>query len=88
MGYLPTVDTASPNKAGSVRTTLLVAGMRTPMCREQLAAALEGVPGVREVQINLYRAHAVIEHAPSCDRASLVRAVEKAGYGATIARTS
>ena len=68
----------------SVRTTLLITGMRDNACRERVAAALEAIPGVREVDVNLYRARATIAHAADCSDADLIRAVVQIGYAAAL----
>lgn len=67
----------------SVRTTLLVTGMRDNTCRERVAAALEAVAGVREVDVNLFRARATVVHTAACGPADLIRALVAAGYGAS-----
>ena len=68
------------------RTLLLITGMRDNGCREIVSQALEIVTGVREVQVNLYRARAVIVHDRSCAASELIEAIERAGYGAEIGR--
>jgi copper chaperone CopZ len=68
----------------SVRTMLLITGMRDNACRERVTAALEAVPGVREVDVNLYRARATIAHARECSINECIRAVVQAGYTAAI----
>ena len=35
------------------QTVLLISGMRDNRCRERIAAALESLPGVRAVELNL-----------------------------------
>ncbi len=64
---------------------LLIAGMRGNGCRERIARALAIVAGVKDVDVNLYRARATISHEPPCGAADLVRAVVRAGYGAALA---
>ena len=64
------------------QTVLLISGMRDNRCRERIAAALESLPGVREVELNLYRARAVIIHDARSTPLLLMAAVERAGYGA------
>ncbi len=73
-------------EAGTVSTTLLIAGMRDNQCREHVAAILSRLAGVREAAVNLHRARATVVHDPACEPASLARAVVQAGYAATIAR--
>lgn len=69
---------------GTTRTVLLIAGMRGNRCREQIACALESVAGVKEADVNLYRARATITHGPLCESADLIRAVRQTGYGASL----
>jgi copper chaperone CopZ len=72
-------------KSGPPRSTvLLIAGMQGNRCRERISAALEAVPGVQSVDVNLYRAQATITHKPSCERSELFRATLNAGYNASL----
>lgn len=68
---------------GTLRTVLLIAGMRDNACRERLSEVLSGVEGVEEVHVSLLRAIAVVHHHPSCETGALVDAVAHAGYSAT-----
>jgi CBS domain-containing protein/copper chaperone CopZ len=68
----------------ATRTVLLIAGMRGAKCRQRVVAALEAVCGVKEVEVNLYRARATVLHAPTCETSGLIRAVVSAGYGAVL----
>jgi copper chaperone CopZ len=61
---------------------LLIMGMRDNACRERIAAALEAVVGVMDVDVNLHRARAAILHERCCSSDELVRTVVKAGYEA------
>jgi|JRYE01.1.fsa_nt_gb Cu+-exporting ATPase len=65
-------------------TVMLIAGMRGNTCRERIAAALQAVPGVRSVDVSLYRARATIVHDRTCDVSELVRATLKTGYNASV----
>ena len=67
-----------------VRTVLLVAGMKNSACRAVVAAALEAVRGVLDVDVNLIRARATVSHGAGCETADLVGAVRRAGYGAAV----
>ena len=58
--------------------------MRDNRAREKVADQLERVSGVIQVDVNLYRAQAVIMHSPSCVPSDLVRAVVNAGYLAVL----
>lgn len=70
-----------PNETKSV---LIILGMRSNACREAVAAALERVVGVTEAQVSLYRGLAIVTHADDCPLLSLITAVIKAGYGASM----
>jgi copper chaperone CopZ len=69
------------------RTELLIVGMRGNSCRELVAEVLTRVPGVRDVQVSLLRARAVVVREAGCKESELIRAVMEAGFGATL-RTS
>jgi copper chaperone CopZ len=58
--------------------------MRGNHCREQIAVALESVAGVKEVDVNLYRARATIIADSPCEPAELIRTVLGTGYGASL----
>lgn len=60
----------------------MIAGMRDHACRQKIAEALESIAGVRDVDVNLYRARATIVHEPPCVVAELMRIIEEAGYAA------
>jgi Cu+-exporting ATPase len=68
-----------------ISTVLHISGMRDNACRETVLKALEAIEGVLDVDVNLYRARATIAHRGACQRASLMRAVMRAGYEATLA---
>jgi copper chaperone CopZ len=69
-----------PNRTVSV---LLIVGMKCPRCRQAVVEALESVPGVADVEVNLFRARASISHGSTCTVPALIRAVVAAGYSAT-----
>ncbi|MBS0196494.1 MAG: heavy-metal-associated domain-containing protein [Planctomycetes bacterium] len=64
------------------RTVLLVAGMHDNDSREEVARAVERLGGVQQVNVNIYRARAVVLHEPPCTVADLLHAVTEAGYSA------
>ena len=64
-------------------TVLLIIGMKGPSCRQAVMDALESVPGVVDVEVNLFRARASISHDLSCSLDALVRAVMTAGFAAS-----
>ena len=65
-------------------TVLLISGMRGNSCREQIAAALAAVAGVRTVNVNLYRARATVTHDPARGVSELIAAIIDAGYDASL----
>lgn len=71
-------------KQGAARTVLLISGMRDNTCRERIAEALGRVEGVLDVGVSMVRGRAVVAHDAPCSPQELVRAVEAAGYGATL----
>jgi Cu+-exporting ATPase len=66
-------------------TDLLVAGMKSAKCRERVLRAIEAVPGVMEVDVNLYRASARVTHCEPCHATALLQAVASVGYSASCA---
>lgn len=60
----------------------MIAGMRDNACRQKIAEALESIPGVKDVDVSLYRACAMIVHGPHCEAAELIQTIEHAGYAA------
>lgn len=60
----------------------MIAGMRDNACRQKIVESLELIAGVKEVDVNLYRARATIVHDPRCGAAELKQSIEKAGYAA------
>lgn len=66
------------------KTVILVTGMRDNRAREQITEALEGLDGVVQADVNLFRAQAIVVHRPPCAAADLVRAVVRAGFGAEV----
>ncbi len=67
---------------GMQRTTLLVHGMGSSHCEGIVSGSLKRVAGVQEVQTNLAKGTAVVEHDIDVRVETLIRAVQKAGYGA------
>jgi copper chaperone CopZ len=70
--------------SGATRIVLLLTGMRNNSCRERIADVLGRVKGVKDVNVNLIRARAVVVCEATCSAAVLVDAVVAAGYGATV----
>lgn len=71
--------------SGHEQTTLLIAGMHDNACRERVVTAIQGVPGVVDAEVSLYRAQATVTHLPRCEPADLVAAVVRAGFDAKLA---
>src|SRR5438093_350646 len=64
---------------------LVVTGMTCASCVASVEDALRGVAGVRAADVNLATERARVEVDPArADDAALVRAVERAGYGALV----
>jgi copper chaperone CopZ len=70
--------------AGDTSTVLLIEGMMSNRCRENVAERLGSVSGVKDVQVNLIRASAVVVHESGCQPSELVAVVVQAGYGAVV----
>jgi copper chaperone CopZ len=71
--------------SGLTKSVFMILGMRGNACRERVAAALELVPGVKDVDVNLHRARAAIVHQPTCTITDLAQAVVRQGYGVSVA---
>lgn len=67
-----------------MRTVCLLYGCQCNACCDRIEQALRRVTGVQEVQVNLYKATATVEHDDSCEPCHLVEAVEHIGYLASI----
>lgn len=66
------------------RTVILISGMKSNRCREAIVRALESVAGVRDVDVNLFRAWAAVVHEPPCTVPRLIQAIADAGYDAAL----
>src|SRR5207244_5134045 len=67
------------------RRDLVVTGMTCASCVASVEDALRGVTGVRAADVNLATERARVEvDSASADDAALVRAIERAGYGALV----
>jgi cation transport ATPase len=67
---------------GTITTVLMIAGMRDNACRQKVAEAIESIAGVKDVNVNLYRARATIVHEPPCAQSMLMQTIEESGYAA------
>jgi Cu+-exporting ATPase len=80
----PSANT-EPHASERERRELVVTGMTCASCVASVEDALRGVAGVREADVNLATERARVEVDPSrADDAALVRAIERAGYGALV----
>ena len=74
---------ATPPEEGVERRDLAITGMTCASCVANVEHALRGVDGVKSADVNLATERAAIRVDPSrADVPALVRAVERAGYGA------
>ena len=64
------------------RRDLAITGMTCASCVVSVESALRSVSGVGSADVNLATERATVTLAPATDIAGLVRAVERAGYGA------
>jgi Cu+-exporting ATPase len=80
-GYDATVRTVT---AASTSLRLAVGGMTCASCVARVEKALAKVPGVQAVAVNLAAEQAEVTVRPDVDPQDLVRAVERAGYEATV----
>jgi len=63
---------------------LLITGMTCASCAGRVERALRKVPGVKTATVNLANERAHVEVDERIDPASLIAAVDKAGYGASL----
>src|SRR5438093_3235610 len=82
----PAVPVSSPpERASTAQRDLVVTGMTCASCVASVEDALRGVAGVRGADVNLATERARVEVDPSrADDGALVRAIERAGYGALV----
>ncbi|HYV23184.1 MAG TPA: heavy metal translocating P-type ATPase [Candidatus Bathyarchaeia archaeon] len=74
-----------PSRPAAAQRELVVTGMTCASCVASVEDALRGVAGVRGADVNLATERARVELDPArADDAALVRAVERAGYGALV----
>jgi Cu+-exporting ATPase len=79
----PTTTTSTTTAAppGTARD-LAITGMTCASCVVSVESALRSVPGVSSADVNLATERASVRIDPATDLAAIVRAVERAGYGA------
>ena len=76
---------AEPQQSDAAQRDLVVTGMTCASCVASVEDALRGVAGVRGADVNLATERARVEVDPGrADDAALVRAIERAGYGALV----
>ena len=76
---------AEPQQSDAAQRDLVVTGMTCASCVASVEDALRGVAGVRGADVNLATERARVEVDPRrADDAALVRAIERAGYGALV----
>lgn len=80
----PVVKVQPQMKMGSQRIQLSLSGMHCSSCAGLIERSLKKVPGVKEVNVNFAAEKAsVLFDETQSPRESLLKAVEKTGYGAT-----
>jgi P-type Cu+ transporter len=65
-----------------LKRDLAITGMTCASCVVSVESALRSVPGVASADVNLATERATVRLAPATEMSGLVRAVERAGYGA------
>jgi Cu+-exporting ATPase len=68
-------------------TELAISGMTCSNCARHVTEAIQGVPGVRSATVRLEANQATVRWASGAERdvPAVIRAVEEAGYGASVA---
>ncbi len=66
------------------KTELSITGMHCASCANLVAKALKKAEGVREASVNYATRKATVRHDAGVDPATLIAAVEKRGYGASV----
>ena len=81
---VPAERAAQPAQKGDHQTLVAITGMTCGACAEGIAKILSNIEGVRSAVVNLDKENATIVYNPAAVKVTdIVRAVEKAGYGAT-----
>ena len=70
-------------------TQLAITGMTCSNCARHVVEAIQGVPGVRSAAVRLEANQASVRWAPGSEQkvGAVIRAVEEAGYGASVVDT-
>ncbi len=74
--------TVAPDRAAEAESEFAIAGMTCASCVRHVAKAVGRVPGVRDVIVNLATERALVYHDAATSDASLIAAIDAAGYGA------
>ena len=93
MGTKQAIDSQAQRQAQtppSAVTTLAITGMTCGNCARHVTEALQNVPGVRSAEVRLEANQASVRWAPGAERdvPAAIRAVEEAGYGASVAEAA
>ena len=67
-----------------MQTRIRITGMSCEHCVQRVTKALEGVKGIKKVRVNLQSGEAVFERPESVSLEEIRKAIEGAGYGATM----
>ncbi len=70
---------AFPEQAGSETKVFAVEGMTCGLCGKAISKSLQGVEGVREVQVEQDAERVTVVASPGVGTASLLAAIESAG---------
>jgi len=73
---------ATKNAKAPSTTTLTIEGMSCGSCVNHVSQALEGLPGVASVEVNLRQGSATVRHDATVDSTAMIKAVESVGYEA------
>ncbi len=63
-------------------STFHVDGMTCGSCRRHIHGALEQLPGIERVEVDLANKQVRVTHRPSVEAVTIVSAIEAEGYGA------
>lgn len=75
------------NTPKQLQTSLTIGGMMCSACVNTVTKALDGVEGVKNVNVSLITEEAVVDHTEDVEPANLASAVEDAGFEATVKST-
>ena len=79
-------DSATPLQLWSA--TLKIDGMMCAHCQAHVQKALEGIAGIKSVQVSLERGEAILQASAPIEKTQLRQAVSDAGYQVTSIKTS